>query len=269
MNYQEFINLIEKPRALHRKELIPFLKDLIKQFPFFQTARLLLVKAYSDQKDIKYADELKIAAAYAADRKILYYLLHKKESSNSDKKSTRPSEEEINTRLTNEFIESQAVNLNQNFSEFSVLEESQLSDQKQMGDLKQKEIIASEMAEENIQNKKSFVKWLEIYKLNKDLTLEKPQNIHGSNEELINKFIKDEPKIIPAKQEFYSPVNMARQSVLEHDDIVSHTLARIYQEQGNLTKALRIYEHLSLLYPEKSSYFADQISSIRDLLNNK
>jgi hypothetical protein len=48
-------------------------------------------------------------------------------------------------------------------------------------------------------------------------------------------------------------------SNLDDTDIVSETLARLYLEQGNTTKARMVYAKLSLLFPEKSSYFAAQI----------
>ncbi len=64
---------------------------------------------------------------------------------------------------------------------------------------------------------------------------------------------------MPSKSEFFSPVNIARVSVIDTDEVVSETLAKIYVKQGNISKALKIYEKLTLKYPEKSTYFAAQI----------
>ncbi|MCX6290796.1 MAG: hypothetical protein NT126_03440 [Bacteroidetes bacterium] len=90
-----------------------------------------------------------------------------------------------------------------------------------------------------------------------------------SKQELIDQFIATEPRIVPSKAEFYSPVNQAKKSIAEHDDIISETLARIYFNQGNLLKARSGFEKLSLLHPEKSSYFATLIQEIDNLLNKQ
>jgi len=90
-----------------------------------------------------------------------------------------------------------------------------------------------------------------------------------SKSTLIDQFIATEPRIVPSKTEFYSPVNQAKKSITEHEDLVSETLAKIYFDQGNLLKARSGYERLSLLHPEKSSYFAALIQEIDNLLNKQ
>lgn len=84
-----------------------------------------------------------------------------------------------------------------------------------------------------------------------------------SSKELIDRFIRNEPKITP-KREFFNPVDKAKRSSLDNEDIVSETLAKIHMQQGNVDKAIKIYEKLILIYPEKSVYFAAQIVKIKE-----
>jgi hypothetical protein len=83
-----------------------------------------------------------------------------------------------------------------------------------------------------------------------------------SKEDIVEKFIREEPRILPAKASFFKPSEFAVKSNTDDTDIVSETLAIIYLEQGNIAKARMVYEKLSLLFPEKSSYFAAQIEKI-------
>lgn len=121
----------------------------------------------------------------------------------------------------------------------------------------------------------TFTDWLKLKSVpvvpNENITdynlrnISEPEKISTSKkpeDQIIENFIKTEPRIIPSKSEFYSPGNMARLSAREHEDLISETLARIYAQQGNHRKAIETYRKLSLKLPEKSAYFAALIKDL-------
>lgn len=77
----------------------------------------------------------------------------------------------------------------------------------------------------------------------------------SSAAEIMEQFIRRgevEPK---AKASFFNPQQAAKKSLEDHG-LVSETLARILEKQGNYSKAREVYDRLALKHPEKSVYFA-------------
>jgi hypothetical protein len=81
--------------------------------------------------------------------------------------------------------------------------------------------------------------------------------------DIISNFIQNEDQIVPKRAEFFSPAKAAKNSLKDKDDLVTETLANIYAAQGNIEKAISTYEKLSLLHPEKSTYFAALIGKLK------
>jgi hypothetical protein len=88
-----------------------------------------------------------------------------------------------------------------------------------------------------------------------------------SPSDLIDRFIKVSPTIERMTPREVQPVrDLTEQSPDEPGKFITETLAKIYVTQGYYTKAINIYERLSLQYPEKSTYFASRIEKIKDLI---
>ena len=86
-------------------------------------------------------------------------------------------------------------------------------------------------------------------------------SLDSSNDDLIDIFLKSNPKITPDDDHDYQ-VDLS-ESLQESPDIATDTLAEIYASQGHIDKAIEIYEHLVLKYPEKHIYFAAQIERLK------
>jgi tetratricopeptide (TPR) repeat protein len=95
----------------------------------------------------------------------------------------------------------------------------------------------------------------------------KAQDFKGQS--LIDKFIESNPKISPisAGPEDHKNVPIIPEIDIS-ESIFTESLAKIYIRQKQYDKAKRIFEKLNLKFPEKSSYFADQIEKIDKLITN-
>ena len=105
----------------------------------------------------------------------------------------------------------------------------------------------------------SFTEWLSLTKVQKINREEKEET------DLINNFIEKSPTIKGEKNKFFSPIETAKSSIIENEELVTETLARVYLEQEYFEKAIESYKKLSLKYPKKSSFFAEQINLINNL----
>jgi len=86
-------------------------------------------------------------------------------------------------------------------------------------------------------------------------------NRERTSNDLIDVFLKSNPKITPDDEQVYH-VDLS-EGLKEIPDVATDTLAEIYASQGHIDKAIEIYEHLILKYPEKHIYFAAQIERLK------
>ncbi|MBK3519083.1 hypothetical protein [Carboxylicivirga marina] len=306
MKKTDFFDIVEQPGLLNENSLTA-LNEIVDEFPWFQTARMLLVKNLHSIEHVRFNSELKQSAAFIADRKRLYELIHKKKTEIVHKQSheevtnvptSTPTVKEIEAQpkgsvgITTKV--SSIVDYFQTDDTFETADGGQIdfslmSDSKQPVEEKTSMILPSadflgyespeisgyQLKESiNTEEKKdeshSFSDWLTMMRhasVNKE---EKP--VKKKSHQIIDNFLQiDTPKIVPSAKtnEEKTKLNSALDEVMDHEgeDLMSETLADIYIKQMHYDKAIGIYKKLGLKYPEKNVYFARRISDLEKLTN--
>ena len=85
---------------------------------------------------------------------------------------------------------------------------------------------------------------------------------------IIEKFLESEGNKKPKSEQKEDHLNedLAKKTILGKDEIVTETLAVIYEKQSKFDNAIAVYEKLMLKYPEKKSIFANQIDTLKSRL---
>ena len=110
--------------------------------------------------------------------------------------------------------------------------------------------------------KTSFASWIQQFQEPEEQNKARKKKERKKNKQ---KPKKKDPVIIKKKKTVKKNkkgVVYAEQSLKENKDIVSETLASLLASQGSYEKAIEMFEKLSLIFPEKSGYFADQIKKL-------
>ena len=268
METNELLSYLNKPETV-RSEVLEAMEDLAKHYPYFGMVQCLLAIGYQNEGDERYEKQLRRAACAIPNRGRLRLLtlLAKQRAEQAlpvddsffkfvDSKKIEEGEtsEEIIPEKT--FIIPE-INLSGSHEELKA--ELALLDERRKSIDELKSLIAARLKvlEEEKQQKE------------KEKEEEPAPKKKMTRKELIDKFIAENPSISRPKAEFFNPITMAQNSIVDNSEIVSETLAKIYFKQGYFDKAIEIYEKLSLIYPEKSVYFAAQIELIKESQTTK
>ncbi len=302
MKVSDFTYLLQHPDKVVDPVQAKQLEEVLEEYPYFQAARALHLKGLKNLNSFKYNGALKVTAAYTADRDILFDFITSQEflqNSIADTisgKTTPLGEQEI---ISEEVVpdeeggtalieESEDLPLPRSAEDADTILDPALFKSK---DPKVDKAIAEakRKAEEELElgrplhftkkERYSFGEWLQLTSLKAvkrqdgDVSSEEgPTNINFPLEDdekkkkfdLIDKFIADNPKIIP--DENASPKVDIKDSVkLDKNELMTETLAKVYLEQKKYKKAIQAYKILSLKYPEKSGFFADRIKAVEKI----
>ena len=234
----EIVELINHPERLDRDTLYE-LRSLLALYPYYQTARLLLLRNLYLLHDPTFDEELRRAAIYITDRRVLFDMIEAAHYRHPSQVSSP----------------SRTISLIDNFLDSIPKEEAP-------ADKKRKPTPADAAVD--------YVAYLmEVDSGGQSMPGEVPQM---PGQDLIDAFINiDKGKFdlsdvpLPEPQE-EKEVENADEGVEE--EFFTETLARIYIKQGRYSKALEIIQRLSLQVPKKNAYFADQIRFLEKLIIN-
>jgi len=288
MTKSDFIEQLTSPELLNKTH-IQGLQKIVHDFPYCQSAHVLLTKAFHVSENLNFESELKKTAAYASDRKQLHQLLFVESEPNITEESNsttageviRPEEvviidqiqEDNADSFKDDFLEKQIVTSAINNSillEVSndIPDISELSNKDKEYNEEQIESNLDPINEFNEDENHSFSEWLNFFG-NDNAEISSSINLVIENESSSRNRVRHEQNsTVQEKADFYSASKMAKLSVQENDDLVTETLATIYTDQGNFEKAIKAFEKLQLKYPEKRVYFAGRIKKIQNQLNS-
>jgi tetratricopeptide (TPR) repeat protein len=268
MNITDYTYLINKPDAINERQSVA-LEKIMEEFPYFQSARVLRLKHLYNEDSFKYNYALKVTAAFTTDRSVLFDFIT---SDNFTTVQNGLYEQKIAELLNINVVDSEIVEYVISSETANTLEQSILSSIAQANPKEETIHVKLEIGkplEFTKEEKHSFQEWLQLSRLNpierKEIPLD--ENTEKKKKlELIDKFIEANPKIPPINKENSVPSTPA---VTEDKSyLMTETLAKVYLEQKKFSKAIQAYEILILKYPEKSSFFADRISDIKNLQQN-
>ena len=96
-----------------------------------------------------------------------------------------------------------------------------------------------------------------------------PESVYSpenrQNKDLIDQFLENNPEIERIEPKEEDSRDISENSVQEREELLTEKLALLYVKQGYFKKAIEAYQKLSLKYPEKSDYFAQQIERVKQL----
>ena len=245
-------NLIQHPEQMD-KETLYDLRSLLALYPYFQTARVLMLQNLYLLHDPAFDEEIRKAAVFINDRKVIFNLVeaahYKLRLGNQQTAELPEGDKKDGSRtvaLIDQFLDSLPAEAKEKAKGLrkptpadaavdyvSYLLESESNEQQTAPQLKGQDLIDSFIHEE------------------------------GGKFEL-----KETPEIQPTTSN--DEQTQDAEGMPNEDGYFTETLARIYIKQGIYSKALEIIRQLNLNDSKKNAYFADQIRFLEKLiLNNK
>ena len=263
-------DLIKHPEKLN-KETLYDLRSLVALYPYYQPARLLMLRNLYLLHDPTFDEELRRAAVYITDRRVIFNLV---EAAHYKLKrpTTKVREGNRTVTLIDSFLSSIPAEQEENNNDNELKDKKKTKRKPTAADATVDYVsylLATDFEDEDdSQDEDIAVAENNPSKTNKETNPSTQMN----GMQLIDKFInddggkltlKDNPEFVPQLED----TNSEGEKVPD-DSFFTETLAKIYIKQGRYSKALEIIKRLNLNYPKKNAYFADQMRFLEKLILN-
>ena len=238
---------MEHPELLDG-ETLPGLREVLDRYPYFQSARLLYLKNLYLLHDASWGDELRKAALCVADRRVLFHLTegeHYALKASTPAPSLEQSGEEPSVDRTLALIDAFLAN-----------SPDERPAQQPVG-LDYTVDYTAYLLQDEAEEAGSETPQLRGHELIDGFIQQREEAPSGAKANVAG----EEPKgpDLPASEDFGESLD---------ESCFTETLAKIYIKQHRYEKALEIIKKLSLNYPKKNAYFADQIRFLEKLIIN-
>ena len=241
---RHLIDYIRRPDAID-DDAISQLQTLTQEHPYFHVARILLLQALYKKHAPAYDETLRRTAILVPNREAVFRLTEEPHYTHAEERmrydDTKDPSDSRTVCLINNFLETQTpaisaghpIDAAQDYIGYLLQRESQEGRQRP----EELPMNGGGVVEDFLEKEPGRIV------LNDDIENEQEEDVT------------DEGKI---------------QQNDENNEILTEIMAGIYIKQGKYENAVKIIRQLSLKYPKKSRYFADQIRFLEKLiLNNK
>ncbi len=239
---ENLYNYIENPKTLDAQSLQQ-LRAITEEFPYFQTARLLLYKNKEQIGNTNTEKELSETAIFCADRSRFFYYV------NSEKYAMFLQKEKENKNADKTLIL-----LDSYLATFSTEEENPIENTTY-------HVVADD-----------YFAFLEKHE-NKTISLPDSEDEQNKmqHQDVIDAFLEkaNANELLSLTPETTRKEEITPAKEGDGNAFLTETLAKIYIKQKKYEQALAIIKQLSLNFPKKSVYFADQIRFLEYLILNE
>ena len=218
------------------------MRKLIATYPYYQPARLLLLKNLYLLHDPTFEQELKNSSIFFTDRSILfdtfesvYYQNEKSKAIIEDNKKDENLTDSLIDNYLDQVPDDSSIDKNDNTRKPNSVDATI-------------DYVAYLLETENSESQK--------------------QTPELKGQSLIDDFINKEGKKITLSEDTTDELADNPHEETIETEYFTETLARIYIKQQRYSKALEIIKKLNLEYPKKNSYFASQIRFLEKLVIN-